>query len=83
MHGVAGLVEWTGSVSAGSLSDPRFRDNNTGRQFAGRAALRPAASMVFGVSASRGPWLNQSLEDDIAGFDSSGSQQVAFGAYAA
>ncbi len=79
VHGVAGLVEWTGSVSAGSLSDPRFRDNNTGRQFAGRAALRPAASMVFGVSASRGPWLNQSLEDDIAGFDSSGSQQVAFG----
>ena len=79
LHGVAGIVEWTGSISAGSLSDPRFRDNNTGRQFAGRAVVRPAAAMVFGLSASRGPWLNEALEDDIVDFDSSRSHQVAFG----
>jgi hypothetical protein len=78
-HGVAGIVEWTGSVSAGSLSDPRFRDNNTGRQFAGRAAVRPAASMVFGLSGSRGAWLSENLEDEIAGFDSARSHQVAIG----
>src|SRR4030095_12529845 len=58
LHGVTGMLEWTGSVTAGSLSDPRFRDNNAGRQFAGRAVARPNAAMVFGVSASRGAWLN-------------------------
>jgi hypothetical protein len=78
-HGVAGIVEWTGSITAGSLSDPRFRDNNTGRQFAGRAAVRPAASTVIGFSASRGAWLNETLENEIAGFDSSKSHQVAIG----
>ena len=31
-----GMVEWTGAVTAGSLSDPRFRDNNSGRQLPGR-----------------------------------------------
>ena len=36
VHGVTGTFEWTGAVTAGSLSDPRFRDNNTGRQYAGR-----------------------------------------------
>src|SRR5690349_4362952 len=25
-HGVKGMIEWTGSVTAGSLSDPRFHD---------------------------------------------------------
>ena len=58
-HGVTGMVDWTGSITAGSLSDPRFRDNNAGRQFAGRAVVRPAASIAFGASVSRGAWLNR------------------------
>jgi hypothetical protein len=78
-HGVLGIVEWTGSVTAGSLSDPQFRDNNGGRQFAGRVAVRPAASMVFGLSASRGAWLNRTLEDEIADSDGAGSHQTALG----
>src|SRR5688572_4794482 len=68
-HGVTGMIEWTGSVSAGSLSDPRFRDNNAGRQLAGRAVARPTAATVFGVSASRGAWLNDTLETEVAGVD--------------
>lgn len=80
LHGVAGMVEWTGAVTAGSLSDPRFHDNNGGRQLAGRAVLRPAAAMMFGVSAARGAWLNETLERDVAGTDGTRSQQVAFGA---
>ena len=62
LHGVAGMIEWTGAVTAGSLSDPRFHDNNSGRQLAGRAVVRPAAAMMFGVSAARGAWLNETLE---------------------
>jgi hypothetical protein len=79
VHGLAGMIEWTGAVTAGSLSDPRFRDNNSGRQVAGRAVFRPAAAMMFGVSAARGAWLNETLERDVAGADSASAQQIAFG----
>jgi hypothetical protein len=79
-HGIAGMVEWTGSVTTGSLSDPRFRDNNTGRQLAGRAVVRPAAAFVLGASASRGAWLNRSVDDELAGVNSGDrSRQTAFG----
>jgi hypothetical protein len=80
LHGIAGMIEWTGALTAGSLSDPRFHDNNSGRQVAGRAVLRPVAAMAFGVSAARGAWLNDTLEQDVAGADVKQSQQIAFGA---
>ncbi|MGE3491739.1 MAG: hypothetical protein AB7N29_17165 [Vicinamibacterales bacterium] len=78
-HGVVRIFEWSGSVTTGSLSDPRWRDNNDGRQLAGRLAARPHASLQLGVSASRGAWLNRSLDE--AGAANAGSaRQVAFGA---
>lgn len=79
-HGVTGMIEWTGSVTAGSLSDPRFHDNNTGRQFAGRAVVRPRASTIVGISASRGAWVNRSLEAELAGARGEVSEQVGLGA---
>jgi hypothetical protein len=79
-HGINGKFEWTGSVTAGSLSDPRFRDNNSGRQLAGRVVARPTAAFAFGASASRGAWLNRNIDADIAGPDSGDrSRQLAFG----
>jgi hypothetical protein len=79
-HGVTGMVDWTGSISAGSLSEPRFHDNNAGRQFAGRAVVTPVAAIAIGVSASRGQWLNRTLEDQLAGVSSSDrARQIAFG----
>ena len=78
-HGITGMLEWTGALTAGSLSDPRFQDNNAGRQVAGRAVLRPTAAMAFGVSASRGAWLNRTVEELASGSTTSRSQQVAFG----
>jgi hypothetical protein len=78
-HGVSGIVEWTGSVTAGSLSDPRFGDNNQGRQLAGRAVVRPMAAATFGVSAARGAWLDDTLEREVAGPTDDRSEQVAFG----
>jgi hypothetical protein len=80
VHGVAGMIDWTGSVTAGSLSDPRFRDNNSGRQFAGRAVLRPAAAIVIGGSISRGDWLNRELEDRVvASAPRQRARQIAIG----
>ena len=79
-HGVNGKFEWTGSVSAGSLSDPRFRDNNSGRHYAGRLVARPTPAFAFGVSASRGAWVNRNVDDALAGTNSGDrSRQIAYG----
>ena len=80
MHGVMGMLEWTAALTSGSLSDPRLKDNNGGRQFAGRAVARPKPALTFGVSAARGAWLNDSLEDAVADTASTRAQQTAFGA---
>jgi len=79
-HGVMGLFELSGSVSTGSLSDPRLRDNNRGRQLAGRVVARPHASLQLGASASRGAWLNRALEKEVADASAvSRARQLAFG----
>jgi hypothetical protein len=78
-HGVTGMIEWTGSITTGSLSDPRFKDNNAGRQAAGRVVVRPTAALVLGVSAARGAWLDEALEQDAAAGDGGPAQQIAFG----
>jgi hypothetical protein len=81
LHGVSGKLEWTGAVTAGSLSDPRFHDNNAGRQIAGRLVGRPTPALTFGASASRGAWLNETIDATIAGEGSGNhTQQVAVGA---
>lgn len=61
VHGTTGLLDWTASVTTGSLSNPRLGDDNGGRQFAGRARIRPGAALAFGLSASRGAFLSRSL----------------------
>ncbi len=80
LHGVTGAFEWTGAITAGSLSDPRFRDNNTGRQYAGRLIARPTIALALGVSASRGAWLYRDIDDAIVGADAADrANQTAFG----
>lgn len=79
-HGVIGVFEWSGSVSTGSLSDPRLRDNNRGRQLAGRLVARPHASLQLGASASKGAWLNRALEHEVTDASSvSRARQLAVG----
>jgi hypothetical protein len=65
VHGVNGIVEWTGAITTGSLSNPRVDDDNDGRQVAARAVLRPSAGVAVGASASRGAFLSRSLEDAL------------------
>ncbi len=62
LHGVNGIIEWTGAVTTGSLSNPRVDDDNDGRQVAGRAVVRPSAAVALGVSVARGAFLSRSLE---------------------
>jgi len=79
-HGIISMFEWTGSVSAGSLSDPLVRDNNRGRQVAGRLVARPHVSLQLGASASTGAWLSDTLETAVpAPAQVTRAQQSAFG----
>lgn len=61
-HGVNGMVEWTGAVTVGSLSDPRLDDNNGGKQLVGRVVTRPSPAFAVALSASRGAWLDRSFD---------------------
>ncbi len=54
-----GMLELSGAVTTGTLSDPRVSDNNDGRQISGRVALYPTAGLVVGGSAARGEWLDR------------------------
>jgi hypothetical protein len=65
VHGVNGMLEWTGAVTMGSLSNPRVRDDNGGRQLVGRAVVRPLPAVAFGVSAARGAYLSRGVEDAL------------------
>jgi hypothetical protein len=50
-------VELLGSVTTGTLSRPRVRDDNGSPQVAGRVVLRPLTGLVAGLSAARGAFL--------------------------
>lgn len=80
LHGVYGMLEWTGSVTTGSLSNPRVDDDNGGRQFAGRAVLRPAPAFAIGLSGARGAFMNRSLQANLSpGADIDDAVQRAVG----
>jgi hypothetical protein len=55
-----GVVRATASVTAGTVSNPLFTDDNTGRQIAGRLEVRPAAGLIIGTSLARGPFVGES-----------------------
>jgi hypothetical protein len=57
----ASHLEATASVTAGTLSDPRIRDNNDGRQMAARVAGTPATGFIVGTSVARGAWLSKDV----------------------
>ena len=57
VHGSSDRLDVAGSITAGSLSNPRIGDDNHGKQVAGRAAVKPRPGLVLGVSASRAPYV--------------------------
>lgn len=55
----------TASLSQGTLSDPRVRDDNGGKQVSARAEVRPAIGWILGASASRGEYVSREAADAI------------------
>ena len=54
------------AVTNGTVSDPRTKDNNDGKQVAGRGEWRPIAGLILGASAARGRYLSDSVWASIA-----------------
>jgi hypothetical protein len=57
----AKAVEASGAITAGTLSSPRFSDDNGGRQLSARVAVTPVVGLVVGASGARGAWLAESV----------------------
>jgi hypothetical protein len=62
IHGQAGIIAWTGAVTAGSLSEPRLDDNNSRPQVAGRVVARAGPAIRFGGSVATAAWLDSALD---------------------
>src|SRR5262245_61009982 len=74
-----GFVNGTVSVTTGTLSNPLFSDDNSGRQVAGRVEVRPALGLVLGASGARGPFLSDTMGRAV-GVDANDYTQTAWGA---
>jgi hypothetical protein len=72
-----GPIEIAGSITTGTLSNPRMSDDNGGKQLSGRVALRPVIGLVLGASAARGAWLARDVTISAPAGD---YRQRAFGA---
>jgi len=81
VHAGAGLVDATVAVTTGTLSNPLFRDDNSGRQVAARLSARPIAGLVLGTSAARGPFVTATAARGAVGAGRDGEfTQTALGA---
>jgi hypothetical protein len=56
-----GPIEVTSALTNGTLSNPRVRDDNGGKQIAGRVVLAPGVGWIVGASAARGAWLSRDI----------------------
>ena len=58
VHTTVGMLSATAAVTAGTVSNPLFTDDNHGPQVAGRVELRPVAGLILGTSLARGPFVS-------------------------
>jgi hypothetical protein len=57
-HTTIGVLSLTAAVTAGTVSNPLFSDDNLGRQLVGRVELRPVAGLILGSSLAHGPFVS-------------------------
>jgi hypothetical protein len=80
VHGKWSITEWTGSITSGTLANPRVDDDNDGRQIAGRVLVRPVAALGLGLSAARGAFLSRTVASALpSGFAVEDGVQRAWG----
>jgi hypothetical protein len=75
-----GVLSGGVAVTAGTVSNPRVADDNSGRQWAGRVQLRPAFGLILGSSLSWGPWVTDGASHAAVGQNNSSEfTQTAWG----
>lgn len=80
VHAAGRLLEATAAVTNGTISNPLFRDNNGGKQLAGRVALTPTAGLIAGLSGARGPFVSTTAARGAVGDGHDGEfTQTAWG----
>jgi hypothetical protein len=67
------------ALTQGTVSKPRFRDDNEGKQIAGRLGLRPAFGAKLGFSAARGDYVADDLKALLPDGASADSHETALG----
>ncbi len=67
LHEGTELFDATAAVTNGTVSNPLFKDDNSGRQFAGRFALHPIPGLVAGVSFANGPFVSSTAARGAVG----------------
>ena len=81
VHAASDRVDATAAVTAGTVSNPLFHDDNDGKQVAGRLAFRPVTGLVVGASAARGPFVSRTAARGAVGDGNEGRfTQTAWGA---
>jgi hypothetical protein len=81
VHAATDRVEATASVTAGTLANPLFQDDNSGKQIAGRVAWQPVVGLILGTSAARGPFVSETAaRGAVGGGNESRFTQTAWGA---
>jgi hypothetical protein len=74
-------VEASAALTAGTVSDPRWRARDGLRQVVARVAVRPDPGLVVGASVARGPYVTGAAREALSGIVGTGSlQQTAWGA---
>jgi hypothetical protein len=73
------IVEITGAVTTGTLSNPRVSDDNAGKQLVGRVTATPTTGLVLGVSTAQGPFLARRAVDAIGSGEDEAYTQTAQG----
>ena len=63
VHAANDFVEGAAAVTTGTLGNPLVGDDNSGKQVAGRMALRPTTGLIVGLSAARGPFLTRGASE--------------------
>jgi hypothetical protein len=73
-------MDATAAITTGTLSNPLFKDDNSGQQIAGRVSVHPIAGLLLGASAARGPFVSNTAARGAVGDGHDGDfTQTAFG----
>jgi hypothetical protein len=78
VHGAARRLSASAAITNGTVSDPRSKDNNGGKQIAARVQWEPTIGLVLGASGARGPYLADSVRNLLPRTDSSTEQAFGF-----